>query len=169
MPEPDQRHAIDKENFMPTCNIAPRINFKMRPCALAQYSWLCLCHFMDLGLSAFKSPAHKTILRQMATVAFRLWATRSASGCSRSMCCQVSHSHTNMCKQAFAMVIADASAARLCTIDRRHATHPGGALRVQEISQCCAHDLPMLQRCRGAPALRDAMQCCRPEWASAIQ
>ena len=130
VPEPDQRHAIDKENFMPTCNIAPRINFKMRPCALAQYSWLCLCHFMDLGLSAFKLPAHKTILRQMATVAF------SAVGHKKrfrlltqhvlpSEPLTYQHVQTSLRNGHCRCVLLPGCV----RIDRCHATHPGEALR----------------------------------------
>ena len=54
---------------MPAC-LHGKFAFRMKHCALAQYSWLCLCHFMDLGLSAFERPAYKSVLRQMATVAF---------------------------------------------------------------------------------------------------
>ena len=66
---PDWGHAISREIVMPAC-LHRKFPFRMRHCALAQYSWLCLCHFMDLGLSAFERPAYKSVLRQMATVAF---------------------------------------------------------------------------------------------------
>ena len=42
----------------------------MRLCALAQYGWLCLCHYMDLGPCSSLSPAIEIILGQMAILAF---------------------------------------------------------------------------------------------------
>ena len=45
--------------------LAPRIFFQMR-FALAQYGWLYLCHYLDLGLSQ----AVGSILGQIAVVAF---------------------------------------------------------------------------------------------------
>ena len=42
----------------------------MRQCVLAQYGWLCLCHFMDLQSSMYLSSALFGILGHMAALAF---------------------------------------------------------------------------------------------------
>ena len=107
MPMPNWGHASSREKVIPAC-LHRASSFEMRHCVLAQYSWLCLCHFMDLGLSAFETPAYKTVLRQMATVAF------TAVGHKKRFRLLTQHVlpsrqliHTDMCKQASAMIIAN--------------------------------------------------------------
>ena len=118
-------HAISREDLMPTC-LHRTLSSESRHCALAQYSWLCLCHFMDLGLSASETPPYTAVLRQMATVAltavghkkrFRLLTQHVLP--SRPLTHQ--HVHTSFrnyyCRYA---LLSDC-----VRIAHRHATHPG--------------------------------------------